>query len=367
MIGTRGVPATFGGVERAVEELAARLAGAGHQVTVYCRNGYSPTRAPTHRGIRLRYLPALDTKHGEAISHSLLATLDAIVRRYDVVHFHALGPGLCAPLARAGGLRIVTTVHALDFRREKWGGVAQRVLRLGAWVASRFPHRTLVVSKQLQEYFSAEYGCDATYVPNGVEIPPDVPLSPASERLRDGHLLFLGRLVPEKGVHTLIEAYRGVDTRVPLVIAGPASHSSDYERRLRELAAEDARISFVGPVYGDAKVELVRNAYAFCQPSTLEGLPIVLLEVMAGRICPIVSDIPEHLETVSATARETAAIVFRAGDPESLRAALETALARPDLVDELGSAAREVVEQRYDWDDASARVASTYEQVARRR
>lgn len=368
MIGTRGVPATFGGVERVVEETSARLAAAGHEVTVYCRTSYCPTRARMHRGIRLRYLPAVNTKHLEATSHSLLATLDAIVRRYDVVHFHALGPGLCAPLARLGGLRVVTTVHALDFRRAKWGRFARFVLRLGAWCSARVPNRTVVVSRELQRYFASEFDRSTTYIPNGVDSPRNQPGAheAPTERRERGHFLFLGRLVPEKGVHTLIEAYRDLETGVPLVIAGPSSHSEGYEARLRELARGDSRISLVGAVYGDEKAELVRNTYAFCQPSTLEGLPIVLLEMMAEGICPIVSDIPEHLEVVFAETDEPAAIVFRAGDAASLREALAAALADPDQLAERGLRAREIVADRYSWDETAVLLESVYRGADRR-
>jgi glycosyltransferase involved in cell wall biosynthesis len=368
MIGTRGVPATFGGVERAVEELAARLAAAGHDVTVYCRTGYSPSRAPEHRGIRLRYLPAVSTKHLEAISHSLLATLDAVLRRYDVVHFHALGPGLCAPLARLAGLRVVTTVHALDFQREKWGRVARTALRLGAWCAARFPHRTVVVSQELERYFASAYGRRTTYIPNGVVLAPraDLDEDEILERRAKGHVLFLGRLVPEKGVHTLIEAYRELETDLPLVIAGPASHSEEYEKRLRALARDDARISFAGAVYGEEKAELLARTYVFCQPSTVEGLPIVLLEIMAEGICPLVSDIPEHLEVVTAENGAVAALTFRAGDVAGLRDALAEALASPALLAERGRLAREIVAERYDWDDAAARLQEVLAEVASR-
>lgn len=370
MIGTRGMPATYGGVERAVEELAARIAASGHEVTVYCRTPYSSSRVREYRGVRLRYLPAVDSKHLEALSHSILATLDAMVRRYDIVHYHALGPGLCAPLARLARMRVVTTVHALDFRRAKWGRVAKLVLRVGAWSAARVPHRTIVVSHGLERYFASSYGRTTTYVPNGVNVARDLaePPEPAGDRRENGHFLFLGRLVPEKGVHTLIEAYRGLETDVPLVIAGPSSHTDAYEEELRRLSREDTRIVFAGPVYDAAKAELVAKTYAFCQPSTLEGLPIVLLEMMGEGICPIVSDIAEHLEVVSTNNSDPVALVFRSGDAVSLRDALTTALERPELVGERGRKAREVVAARYSWDEAAARVAELYENlVASRR
>lgn len=356
MIGSRGVPAPPGGVERAVEELAARLASKGVEVTVYSRSGYVPHGIREHRQIQVRRLPAIRTKHLEAISHALLATLDAIVRRYDVVHFHALGPGLCAPLTRLAGLPTVTTVHGLDFRREKWGLVARTVLKMGAWCAARVPTRTTVVSNTLAAHFRDEYRRPTVVIPNGVSLPERA--TPSREELerrrRDGYLLFLGRLVPDKGVHTLIEAYRALDDAPQLVIAGPPSYAPEYEARLRELAAGDARITFVGPVHGAAKDELIRGAYTLCQPSTVEGLPIVLLEAMAAGLCPVVSDIPEHLEVVRQREGDLVALTFVSGDVEDLRQALRVALENPELLAERGRMAREIVADRYSWDRAAA-------------
>lgn len=355
----------MGGVERAVEEIAVRLAANGHDVTVYCRTSYATSRQPTYRGVRLRYLPAVDTKHLEAISHSLLATIDAIRRRYDIVHFHALGPGLCAPLARAAGLPVVTTVHRLDFRAGKWGLLARAVLRVGARVAARVPQRTIVVSRQLQQWFDEEYGRAATYVPNGVDVPVEPAGVDAALNGRGRHFLFLGRLVPEKDVDTLIEAYRGVTADLELVIAGAPSRTEDYESRLRRLAAGDARIRFTGAVYGEDKRALVGHTFAFCQPSSVEGLPIALLEMMADGVCPIVSDIPEHLEVVTSDDGDVAAIVFRVGDPQSLREALTTALERPRMVAERGRAARRLVVGRYRWDDVVESLQRVYSEVAK--
>jgi glycosyltransferase involved in cell wall biosynthesis len=189
--------------------------------------------------------------------------------------------------------------------------------------------------------------------------------APSNDLRENGHFLFLGRLVPEKGVHTLIEAYRGIETDLPLVIAGPSSHSGDYELRLRDLALGDSRISIVGPVYGDQKAALVRGTYAFCQPSTHEGLPIALLEMMSEGVCPILSDIPEHLEVVSTDGEKPTAIVFRANDAASLREAFETALARPELVTELGIAARKIVTDRYSWEDVANEVQLVYDETTR--
>ena len=274
------------------------------------------------------------------------------------------GPTLCAPLARLAGLRVVATVHALDFERAKWGPSARLVLRLGAWCAARIPNRTIVVSQQLRAHFEEHYGRSTTYIPNGIE-PLELASTCGGAATGNKHFLFLGRLVPEKGVHTLIEAYRELETDLRLVIAGPSSHSDDYVAKLQALAAGDARISFAGPVYGAEKAELFVRTYALCQPSTLEGLPIVLLEAMSLGICPIVSDIPEHLEVVRDDDGRPAALVFRAGDANDLRGALVRALAQADATAALGQAAVAIVSARYNWDDAVAKLESLYGEVVR--
>src|SRR5215210_1029086 len=249
MVGLRGIPASYGGVEAAVEALSAHLVQRGHDVTVYARTSYSDERLAQHRGVALRYLPQVNTKHLEAASHTLLAVADAMRRGFDIVHIHASGPALFSPLPRLAGITCVATVHALDWQRDKWGGPAAAVLRLGVRVAATVPHRTIVVSRHLQEVLRDRYGADTTYIPNGVD-PTEFDARVPVPDLAPGFVLFLGRLVPEKGVHTLIEAYRGTELAQPLVIAGPASHSDDYVREIKALAETDPRIRFIGPRFG---------------------------------------------------------------------------------------------------------------------
>jgi glycosyltransferase involved in cell wall biosynthesis len=355
MLGTRGMPTTYGGVERAVEEISIRLAARGHDVTVYCRTPYCTTRDPRWRGVKLRYLPAINTKHLEAVSHTALAACDALIRNYDVVHYHATGPSLFAPISRLSRAAVLSTVQGLDYRRAKWGVGARAALKAGAWSAAHVPHRTIVVSQELKRFFSEEFGADTTYIPNGVSVPDEPPLPPPFGLERDGYLLALARLVPEKSIDTLIRAFREVRTAMPLVIAGPASHSGDYVRSLQALARADERVQLVGPVYGREKDGLLANTRAFCQPSVLEGLPIALLEAMAWSRCPIVSDLPEHLEVVGADA----GLVFPTRDVAGLRDAIQVAIDEPERMREVGRAARIRVASRYSWEhivDAHERI-----------
>lgn len=357
MIGTRGVPSTFGGVERAVEEVGAGLAQRGHYVTVYCRTGYSD-RMCSYRGMQLRHLPALNTKHMEAVTHTFLAVVDAVRRRYDVIHIHATGPALFAFLARLGGARVVVTVQGLDYERAKWGPVARQILRLGVWAAAHLPHATVVVSRALQGHLRRHYRIDATYIPNGVEL-PDEPLLAGD----DGYVLFLGRIVPEKRIHDVVDAFRSMGGTARLRIVGPASHTADYLARLRDLAAGDARITIEEPVYGSAKSDLLQRAAVVVYPSELEGLPLALLEGMAHARCVLASDIAPHREAIPAGA----GVIYPVGDRVALIRELERLLGDPSERLTLGRAARDHVGRRYSWDDVIADTEQLYRRLVEAR
>jgi len=328
MIGQRGVPATFGGIEHHVEELGARLAARGHEVIVYCRTNYAADRPPSFRGMRLRHLPTLSRKHLDAIVHSALSSVDAALRRVDVVHYHAVGPGIPAILPRyLSPSKVVLTVHGLDAERAKWGPAARAVLRTATWMSARVPDATIVVSRALAEHYRARYRRVTTYIPNGVERPGPHPPRLITERFgfRGGdYVLFVGRLVPEKAPDLLIRAFREIPTDHRLVLAGGSSFTGDYVRSLQALAEDDPRVLMPGYMYGELLQELYANASAFVLPSLLEGLPLTLLEAASHGTPVVVSDIAPHLEVVGADGPGHR--VFPRGDRAALVRALRLAL-----------------------------------------
>lgn len=370
MIGQRGVPATFGGIERHVEELGTRLAARGHDVTVFCRSNYAEDRRREHRGMRLRHLPTLGTKHLDAIIHSALSTIVALPERYDVVHYHALGPGLLAPLPRyLTSAAVVQTIHGLDDQRAKWGGLARRVLGLGRWTSRHVPHAVVTVSQDLADTYR-EDGRQATYIPNGVDRPPAVGPEPLVAWGLEPHryALFVGRLVPEKAPDQLVRAFTAARGQLPddvrLVIAGGSSFTNEYVTELERLAAADPRVVLTGYVYGEDLASLYAHAGAFVLPSLLEGLPLTLLEAGSHGAPMVASDIPPHREVLAPSGPSRR--LFPVGDEAALGEALVAAFADPASERIAAAAAREDVLARYSWDAAVEATERLYESVVRR-
>jgi len=364
MVGQRGVPATFGGIEHHVESLGARLAARGHHVTVYCRTNYGLERPATYRGMSLRHLPTVGTKHLDAISHSAISTAAAMVRHHDVVHYHAIGPGLLSPLPRfLSGARVVQTIHGLDDERAKWGGAAKAVLSTAGWLSARVPHATIAVSRALADHYASR-GRDAVYIPNGVDRRTRRTADEITRRFgltAGSYLLFLGRLVPEKAPDLLIRAFREIEGDRRLVIAGGSSYTDDYVGSLHELAAADPRVLLPGYVYGQVLDELYTNAAAFVLPSAVEGLPLTLLEAAAYGAPVVVSDIPPHLEVVGLDG--PGARVFGSGSSEGLTAALRRSL-DGEAAERAGAGKLHArVMAHYRWDDAADATEALYRQL----
>ena len=365
-VGQRGVPATFGGIERHVEEIGARLAARGHEVHVYCRSNYVPAGTAAYRGMRLRRLPTVGTKHLDAIVHSALSTAAALGERFDVLHYHALGPGALTPLARAlSGAKVVQTVHGLDHDRRKWGGGARWFLRSSAWLSARVPHATVVVSQALVDHYQARYGRAVTHIANGVQAPAERP-PPCRIAARFGlgggdYLLFVGRWVPEKAPDLLVRAFRRLPGELRLVLVGDSSFTDGYAGRLRRLAAADPRVVLPGYVYGPLLAELYANAAAFVLPSTVEGLPLTLLEAASYGTPVVATAIAPHVEVMSGEG--PGHHLFPPGDEDALVDALARCLSDPDAERRGAADLRRQVLAGYCWDRATDATEALYRAV----
>jgi glycosyltransferase involved in cell wall biosynthesis len=369
MIGQKGMPATYGGIERHVEEMSSRLVALGHEVTVYCRHSYDALPMDQYRGVRLRYVSTVASKHLDAIVHSATATVAALKDRPDVLHYHGIGPALVTPLPRyLSRVRVVQTIHGLDNRRAKWNRAARAALSAAHWLSGHVPDVRIAVSHELTAHYRDRFGTDTRYVPNGVAAPRVVPAQQITTRFgltAGGYLLLVGRLVPEKAADLLIRAFRRLDTDLKLALVGGSSFTDDYVATLRTAAGDDPRIVFTGFAYGDLLAELYTNAAAFVQPSRLEGLPLTLLEAASYGLPLVASDIQPHRELLHDDGPGRR--LFRDGDEHDLVAALRRTLAdRPAerrAAEETGARLR----ADYSWDAAVRDVEELYLGLVRRR
>ncbi len=300
MIGSRGVPATHGGVEHHVEQLGARLVERGHDVTVYCRTNYLPEPRSEYRGMRLVSLPSVSSKNLDAIVHSGLSAAHSLFEPYDVVHYHNAGPGLAAPISRLRRhRRIVLTVHSFNSEHEKWGVAARTLLRTADRLSVTVPNATVVVSRAWQQAIRDRYQRETTVIANGVIPPVPATAGPFLQKLgltKGRYALFVGRLVPEKGIDLLVEGFRASNLEDPLVIVGGSSFSDEYVQQLHVAAASDPRIRFVGFRFRDELRELLTNAGCLVQPSRSEGMPLALLEAASYDLPIVATAIPAHVE-----------------------------------------------------------------------
>lgn len=366
MLGHKRIPSNEGGVEVVVEALCARMAALGHSVTCYNRAGHHVSGAEhelpagsAYRGIRLVTVPTVERKGYAAVISSFLAAVRSAFGAYDVVHIHAEGPAFFSWLPKLFCKRVVVTVHGLDWQREKWnGGFASKFIHLGEKCAVRFADEIIVLSENVRQYFQDTYGRDTRFIPNGVNAPKLESPRLIEEKWglrKDDYILYLGRIVPEKGETYLIEAFKQVKTDKKLVIAGGSSDTEYYMKELKALAAEDERILFTGFVQGRLKDELYSNAYVYALPSDLEGMPLSLLEAMSYGNCCLVSDIPECAEVV-----EDKAVRFRKSDVEDLRERLQALCDQPDIVAGYREHAAGFIQNKYGWDDVVEKTLALY-------
>lgn len=376
MIGHKRIPSREGGVEVVVEELALRLSARGNRVDAYNRFGhhvsgkkydqeYGWRGRKFYKGIRVYIVPTFRRSSLNAIVYSFFATIMALFHHYDVIHYHAEGPCAMLWLPHFLKRRIVVTIHGLDWQRAKWGNFASYVIKFGERMAAKYADDIIVLSENVRQYFADTYHREVTYIPNGISRPEPQGAALIREKYgleRDGYFLFLGRIVPEKGLHYLIEAFAGLETDKRLVIAGGSSQAMNYMEQIHRMAAKDDRILMTDFVQGQMLEELYANAYAFVLPSDVEGMAMTLLEAMSYGDCCLVSDIRENTEVV-----EDKALIFKKGDVKDLRSRLAWMLANPGEVCRMGEESADFICGKYDWDDVTERTLAVYKKAAGRK
>lgn len=365
MLGHKRIPSREGGIEIVVEELCTRMAELGHDVTCYNRKGHHVSGkdfdnevSDTYKGIKIKNVFTIDKRGIAAMTASVTGAIAAAFGKFDVVHFHAEGPCAMLWLPKLFRKRCIATIHGLDHQRAKWGKFASIYIMLGEKCAVKFADEIIVLSEGVQKYFMDTYGRKTQFIPNGVNRPVLRKADIIKEKFgleKDSYLLFLGRLVPEKGIRYLIEAFKQVQTDKKLVIAGGSSDTEEFAAELKELAKNDARILFTGFVQGDELDELYSNAYLYVLPSDLEGMPLSLLEAMSYGNCCLVSNIEESTSVV-----EDKAFVFKKSDIIDLQNKLQEICDRKEQVEKYKNEAADYICEKYNWDDIVKRTLMLY-------
>lgn len=371
MIGQKGIPAHYGGVERHVHDLSLYLVKVGHEVTVYSRPWYAGRSVEHVQDVLVQHVPTIHTKHLDTVTHVLLSTIHALFQGFDVMHYHGVGPALFSWIPRifSPKTKVITTFHSIDRYHQKWGPVAKLVLRLGEWAACVFAHETVTVSQSLQQYCLNEFNTETVYIPNGVdcgEIDTDATILHEFGLEKGKYLVMVSRLVPHKGAHILIEAFKRLKDEerdnprvrdVKLVIVGGSVHTDSYVEQLYFQAALTPDIVFTGFQSGAALNGLYQNALALVHPSFNEGLPLTVLQAMGHARPVLVSSIPEHLELI-----DDPRVIFKENHvralEEKFRSFLELEKSEHDA---MGARNRAIVESTYNWKVLVLKIVALYE------
>ena len=357
LIGSRGIPARYGGYETLFDELAPRLVARGFEVTVYCRSHYTRGRGRERHGARLVVLPTLRTKHLDTPVHTLLACLHASGERYDAALVVNSANALFVPLLAVAGIPAALNVDGIEKRRAKWGRFGRAVYALSERLATAVPAELVTDAEVIRRHYLERYGAGSTAIAYGVE-PRAARGTRALTRVGvepGRYLLYVSRFEPENNPHRVAEEYRAVPGAMPLAMVGGAPYASRFIASFRDGA--DARIRFPGPVYGRGYRQLLAHAFAYVHATDVGGTHPALVEAMGYGNCCVVHDTPENRETAG-----DAAAWFRADVRGSLAAVLARLLERPEEAAALGRAAAARARVRFDWES----IADAYAAVLRR-
>lgn len=379
VLGTRGFPHIQGGVETHCENLYPYLVKMGCEVTVFTRKPYVNLNINSYKGITLIPLPCLKKKSLEAFLHTLIGIF--VVKRFspDVLHIHAIGPSLFIPIARLLGLKVIMTHHGPDYQRKKWGKFAKLILKLGEKFGCKWANGIVCISETIATHVREKYHRDVTVIPNGVTIPEILQTDDILRKYaltKGKYILSVGRFVPEKGFHDLIDAFNQFSigsafksqvsqTELPAgnwkqVIVGSADHEDAYSLRLKEKVKNNNDIILTGFLTGKSLHELYSHAGLFVLPSYYEGLPIVLLEAMSYGLSCIASNIPANRNVEILEDR-----FFQAGNILALAAKMKEYITKP-LSEAEKTKQITMISQRYNWEKIAERTMKVYKNILNR-
>lgn len=354
ILGTRGIPASYGGFETFAEHLSTRLAARGHEVTVYCRSHYVSPRQLEYHGVRLKVLPTIRHKYFDTVVHGFLSALHALPQRFDAALICNAANAPFTPILRFAGTPVALNVDGLEHKRKKWSWIGRRYYLLAERLATVLPNVTVTDARVIQDYYLARYNASSTMIAYGSE----VERRPGRDSVRrwrvepNRYVLYVSRLEPENNAHLVIEAFKRVRTAHRLLIVGDAPYAHDYIQDLKARARGDKRIVFTGFVFGQDYRALQQNAYCYVHATEVGGTHPALLEAMGYGNCVLTLAAPENIEAVG-----EAAILY--SDESDLAQKLQKVLRDGSLVHSYRQRAQMRVQKHYDWD----RIVDEYERL----
>ncbi len=357
ILGTRGIPANYGGFETFAEQLSTRLVARGHDVTVYGRKHYATTEARSYNGVELVILPTVRHKYFDTVVHTFLSVLHAVPRRYDVILICNAANSIFAFIPRLFGTPTLVNVDGLERKRKKWSWLGQKYYLLSEWLSTFLPSAIVTDAQVIQDYYATRYGKESAMIAYGAEVARRA----APERLLryglkpSSYILYVSRLEPENNAHLVIEAYEQVQTDLPLVIVGGAPYAQSYIAKLKE--TKDPRVKFLGFVFGEDYRALQQNAYCYVHATEVGGTHPALIEAMGAGNCALTLGTPENLEVIG-----DAGIVYNSA--AELAAQLRRVLADPGIIREYRRRAMTRVMELYNWEQITDQYELLLAQVA---
>jgi len=354
ILGTRGIPASYGGFETFAEHLSTRLVARGHEVTVYCRAHYVSPRQLEYHGVRLKVLPTIRHKYLDTVVHAFLSAIHAVPSRFDAALVCNAANTPFVPILRLTGTPVAINVDGLEHKRKKWGWLGRHYYLLAERLSTVLPNVTVTDAQVIHDYYLSRYNAPSRMIAYGAEVErhPDRDSVRRWRTEPNRYVLYVSRLEPENNAQLVIEAFKKVRTAYRLLIVGDAPYARDYINDLKARARGDKRIVFTGFVFGRDYRALQQNAYCYVHATEVGGTHPALLEAMGYGNCVLTLATPENLEAVG-----DAGIAYR--DEADLAEKLQRVLRDGSLVQSYRHRAQLRVRRYYDWD----RIVDQYEKL----
>jgi glycosyltransferase involved in cell wall biosynthesis len=348
ILGTRGIPANYGGFETFAEQLGTRLAARGHEITVYGRKHYSTTSDLTYKGVNLVVLSTIRHKYFDTVIHTLLSILHATPRRYDAILICNAANSVFSFIPRLFGTPTLVNVDGLERKRKKWNWIGRQYYLISEWLSTFLPTAIVTDARVIQDYYATRYRKESEMIAYGAEVvrraDPDKLLKFGLQSNR--YALYVSRLEPENNAHLVIEAYSRVKTDMPLVIVGGAPYADEYIARLK--SAKDPRVRFLGFVFGEDYRALQQNAYCYVHATEVGGVHPALIEAMGAGNCALTLATPENMEVIG-----DAGLSYKSA--EELALYLQRVIDDPAIISEYRHRAMKRVNERYNWEQITDR------------